>query len=102
VVSLTSHKDSPFKVGVEVHPAMVDPSEATNITIPLMLLASKDEDADAVKQFEANLKVDKHVETFPDQIHGWMTARSNLEVEKNKQEYERGYKLALGFFGKYL
>jgi len=80
----------------------VDPSEATNVTIPLMLLASKDEDAEAVMKFKENLNVDKHVETFPDQIHGWMTARSNLEVEKNRQEYERGYKLALNFFGKYL
>lgn len=67
-----------------------------------MLLASKDEPAEDVKKFEAALKVEKHVETFPDQIHGWMTARSDLEVEKNKAEYERGYKTALGFFGKHL
>lgn len=81
---------------------MVDASEAENISIPLMLLASKDEPVDDVKKFEAALTGPKHVETFPDQIHGWMTARSDLEDEKVKKEYERGYKTVLEFFGKHL
>lgn len=66
------------------------------------MLASMDEPAEDVKKFEASLKVDKYVETFPDQIHGWMAARSNLEDEKVKAEYERGYKTLLEFFGKHL
>ena len=81
---------------------MVDPSDATKISIPFCMLASKDEEADAVKNFEANLKGEKHVETFGDQIHGWMAARSNLEDETVKKEYERGYKTVLEFFAKYL
>lgn len=69
---MTSTNDTPFKAAAECHPAMVSPDDATKITIPLCMLASQDEDVEAVKGFEANLKVEKHVETFGDQIHGWV------------------------------
>jgi dienelactone hydrolase len=76
IVSITSSTEhTPFTAAAECHPAMVDPSEAENIKIPLCLLASKDEPADDVKKFEANLKGEKYVETFPDQIHGWSKFR---------------------------
>lgn len=48
----------------------VDAAEAKGIKIPLCMLASKDEDGEAVKKFEAELTGPKHVETFSDQIHG--------------------------------
>lgn len=51
---------------------MVDPKDAEKIKIPLCLLASKDEAAEDVKKFEANLTAEKHVETFSDQIHGYV------------------------------
>ena len=66
----TSSPDTPFKAGAECHPAMVDPSEAEGIKIPLAMLASKDEPEKDVKAFEANLKGEKHVEIFGDQVHG--------------------------------
>jgi len=75
IVSLTSQSGTSFTAAAEVHPAMVDPNDAKGITIPLCMLASKDEDADAVKKFESELKVPKHVEIFDDQVHGWMAAR---------------------------
>lgn len=75
IVSLTSQQGTPFKAVAEVHPAMVDPNDAKGITVPVCMLASKDEDAEAVKGFEKELKVKSHVETFSDQIHGWMAAR---------------------------
>ena len=81
---------------------MVDPADAEQIDIPMCLLASKDEDSEAVTKFEANLKSSRHVETFGDQIHGWMGARSNLKVDRNKEEYERGYKTLIEFFTQYL
>ena len=103
IVSLTTSTEStPFSAGAECHPAMVDPSEATKIKIPICMLASKDEPAEDVKKFEANLKGEKHVEIFGDQIHGWMAARSDLEDSRVKSEYERGYKTLLEFFAKYL
>ncbi|KAL0937590.1 dienelactone hydrolase [Colletotrichum truncatum] len=101
VVSLVTSGDSnPFKVGAEIHPAMVEPEDAKGIKIPLIMLASKDEPEDAVKQFEENLTTAKHVETFKDQIHGWMAARSDLEDARVKEEYTRGYKTVLQFFSK--
>lgn len=81
---------------------MVDPADAEGLTVPFALLASKDEDVTAVKQFEEGLKVPHHVETFADQIHGWMAARSDLTNDRVKEEYERGYKTLLEFFGKQL
>jgi dienelactone hydrolase len=102
VVSLVTSGSDKFSAGAEVHPAMVDPADAEKIKIPLALLASKDENPEDVKKFEANLTGPKHVETFGDQIHGWMAARSDLEDPRVKQEYERGYKTLLEFFAKHL
>ena len=67
------------------------------------MLASGDEDADAVKAFGNNLTAaDKHIETFGDQVHGWMAARADLEDEKVRKEYERGYQVLLDFYHKHL
>ena len=79
---------------------MVDPADAGGITVPFALLASGEEPPEAVKEFEANLKVPHHVETFADQVHGFMTARANLSDARVKDEYSRGYKNVLEFFGK--
>ena len=86
----------------ECHPAMVDPKDAEGIQIPLIMLASKEEPEDAVKKFEETLKVDKNVESFGDQLHGWMGARADLEDARNKEEYIRGWKTVLEFFGKHI
>ena len=75
IVSLSSQQGTPFKAVAEVHPAMVDPNDAKGITVPVCMLASKDEDPDAVKGFQKELKVKSHVETFADMVHGWMAAR---------------------------
>ena len=87
-----------FKSAAQCHPAMVDPNDAKSIEVPFAMLASKDEPADDVEAFKANLKVPNHVETFPTQIHGWMAARSDLEDSEVRKEYERGYKIILEFF----
>lgn len=80
---------------------MVDPNDAKVVNIPMAMLASGDEPEQDVKDFEANLKVPKYVETFPSQIHGWMAARSDLENPEVRKEYERGYKTVLEFFHEY-
>lgn len=89
---------NPFSVAASCHPAMVDPADADGITVPMVLLASKEEPVDKVKEFEAALQGPKHVETFSDQIHGWMAARADLGDARVKEEYERGYKTVLAFF----
>ncbi|KAL2871580.1 dienelactone hydrolase family protein [Aspergillus lucknowensis] len=90
-----------FKAAVQCHPAMLDPNDAKSVTIPMALLASKDEKPADVSAFGANLKTDHYVETFATQIHGWMAARSDLYDEEVRKEYERGYKTALDFLGKH-
>ncbi|KAI9056202.1 hypothetical protein LZ554_001130 [Drepanopeziza brunnea f. sp. 'monogermtubi'] len=102
IVSLTSGTDTPFKAAAECHPAMVDPSEASAIKIPLCMLASKDEPASDVEKFKQGLSGEKHVEIFGDQIHGWMAARADLDDARVKEEYERGYRTLLEFFAKYM
>ena len=75
IVSLTSQSGTVFTAAAEVHPAMVDPSDAKGFKIPVCMLASGDEDEKAVKGFGDALSVPSHIETFKDQIHGWMAAR---------------------------
>ncbi|KAK4232440.1 dienelactone hydrolase protein [Podospora fimiseda] len=79
---------------------MVDPADAEGISVPFILLASEEEAADTVKAFESNLKVQHHVETFGDQVHGFMAARADLSSARVKDEYTRGYKTVLEFFAK--
>ncbi|KAI0172876.1 Alpha/Beta hydrolase protein [Hypoxylon sp. FL1284] len=103
VVSLvTSKPDTVFKAAVECHPAMVDPADASGIKVPLAMLASKDEPPADVEKFEANLTGPKHVEIFGDQIHGWMAARSDLEDERVRSEYTRGYETVLKFLSQHV
>ncbi len=102
VALATKESSNPFAAAAAVHPAMVDAADAPGIKVPFILLASGDEPAEDVKKFEHALTVPKHVETFADQIHGWMAARANLSDDRVKAEYERGYKTLLTFFGKHL
>jgi hypothetical protein len=53
----------------------VERSDAPHITIPIVMLASQDEDVAEVEAFESSLKVKNHVEFYADQVHGWMGAR---------------------------
>lgn len=99
---MTSSAENPFRAAVQVHPAMVDPSEAPRIKVPLCLLASKDEDAEAVAKYESALPGAKHVETFGDQVHGWMAARADLEDDRVRAEYKRGYETVVKFLGEHL
>ena len=102
IASLTSGAESPWSVAVQTSPSKVDAEDAKRVTIPMMVLASKDEPADAIKAYSEALTVPKHVETFETQIHGWMSARADLADAKVKEEYERGYALALRWFSQHL
>lgn len=99
MVSLLGGQDStPFSAGVQTSPAMVDPSDAEKIKIPMCVLASQDEDAGDVKKYGDNLKVKKHVEIYSDSPHGFMSARADMSQEKSKADYIKGYQTALTFF----
>ncbi|THC90597.1 hypothetical protein EYZ11_009945 [Aspergillus tanneri] len=90
-----------FKAAVQCHPAMLAPDDAKSVTVPMAMLASKDEKPQDVADFGNNLQVPHYVETFSTQIHGWMAARSNLDDAEVRKEYERGYRTALDFLHKH-
>ena len=50
----------------------------------MCMLASKDEKAEEVEAFEKAFTTEKLVEVFEDQIHGWMSARSDLNDKEVK------------------
>lgn len=102
MASLLAGQDTRFKVAVQTSPAMVDPTEAKSVSIPMMILASREEPKDAVQEYAVNLTVAKHVENFGDQVHGFMSARADLTDLNVKAEYERGYKLILQFLHEHI
>lgn len=102
IASLSAGKNSLFKAAIQCHPAMVDPQDASAVTIPMAMLPSKDEDVDTVEAYKANLKTPNLVEYYKTQIHGWMAARSDLNDPTVKKEYENGYKTALAFFHQHM
>lgn len=81
---------------------MVDPKDAPNVTIPMLMIPSKDEPKEDVDKYEQGLQVPHKIEWFHDQIHGFMAARGNLEDENVRKAYERGYKEVLSFFNQHL
>jgi alpha-beta hydrolase superfamily lysophospholipase len=58
-----------FSCAAEVHPSAMAVEDATKVTIPIVVLASQDEDATTVKGFEEALTVPKYVEIYPDAPH---------------------------------
>jgi dienelactone hydrolase len=66
------------------------------------MLPSGEESKEDVQKWQDGIKVQHKVEWFPDQVHGFMAARGDLEQEKVKKEYERGYKMVLDFFHKHM
>jgi len=102
IVNLSSLEGTPFKAAAACHPAMIAAEDAPGVTIPYLMLPSGDEPKDDVEKWEKGLKVPHKVEWFHDQVHGFMAARSDLEQEKVKKEYERGYKTVLGFFHQHM
>jgi len=77
---------------------MVDPNDAPEVTIPIMMLPSMDESRDDVNKYKQGLKVKNEVVWFDDQIHGFMAARGNLEDDGVKEAYEKGYALLGDWF----
>lgn len=80
---------------------MLNPEGARFISVPYLLLASSEDSATDVAAFQNGLLVPHHVETFADQIHGWMAARADLADPRVREEYARGYQIVLEFFGKH-
>ncbi|KAF2664695.1 dienelactone hydrolase [Microthyrium microscopicum] len=91
-----------WKAAAQVHPSLLDPEDAKTIKIPFAMLPSGEEDQSEVEKFGANLTGEKVLETFHDMNHGWMGARANLQDQKSRREFERGYGIISEFFVQYL
>ncbi|KAI9809089.1 MAG: hypothetical protein M1825_002378 [Sarcosagium campestre] len=98
IATLSAQEGTPYSAVAQAHPAMLDPNDALKVTVPIAVLASKDENVEDVEKFKANLKVKNFVDIYKDQLHGWMAARADLNDPRGKAEYERGYKTLLSFF----
>jgi len=105
VVALSSGPGTPFKASGQVHPGRLATSDAHQITIPHIVLASDGEDASIVQEYKDVLVGAGKpgvVDTYKGMHHGWMGARANLKDEANLMEYERGYNQLAQFFAKHL
>lgn len=83
----------------------LETTDAENLAIPHLVLASKDEPADAVKGYADIISkngIGGFVETYGNMWHGWMGARADLDKDESLKEYIRGYAQAAEFFEKYL
>lgn len=75
-IACQKSSDDVFAVAVQTSPSKADPEEAANISVPMALLLSKDEDLPTMKRFYDNLATsDKFMERFEGQIHGFMSGR---------------------------
>ena len=95
---MISQQGTPFKAAAACHPAMVDANDAPGVTIPYLMLPSKDENKDDVAKWQKGLKVKNDVLWFDDQVHGFMAARGDLKNENVKKDYEKAYTRLLTWF----
>lgn len=102
MVAINARDPTLFTAAAQCHPASLDPCDAATVSIPMCILASGDEDQVDVQRYASVLTGEKHIETFGDMPHGWMSAKGDLDNERNKSEYERGYQILIEFFSRYL
>ncbi|MCJ1396076.1 hypothetical protein MMC18_008964 [Xylographa bjoerkii] len=97
-----SEEGSPFKVSGQCHPGL-DHGSQKNITIPHILLASKDEDPEIVQDYREYLSGPGKigiVETYSKMHHGWMGANNSFSTSDELQGYFEGYRQLGDFFAK--
>ncbi|KAG0128275.1 Alpha/Beta hydrolase protein [Tuber indicum] len=107
VASIVSGPGTPFTASAQLHPSFMSVEDLRKVTIPQLVLPSKDEPADMVEAYKKELavhpdgavKTKSYIEVYDKAIHGWMAARANLADEEARSEYERGYKQVVTFFG---
>jgi hypothetical protein len=72
----------------------MEKDDAEKLTIPHLVLASKDEPADVVAEYKRIIDgkgSGGEVESYGTMHHGWMGSRANFEDEANLKEFHRGY-----------
>ncbi|KAF3916546.1 hypothetical protein ABW20_dc0102145 [Dactylellina cionopaga] len=102
VAALASRQGTTFIVSGQAHPSYLAPEDPKLISIPHICLASKGENASAIENYRTTLNDKCHVETYGQNIHGWMGAKANLQDASDKAAFEKGYHQIANFFAKYL
>lgn len=102
MVSINARDPTLFTAAAQCHPAFMDPCDGASVSIPMCIIASGDEDPVDIQKYVRCLKGDKRVETFSDMSHGWMSAKGDLNDDRKRSEYERGYQILVEFFSQYL
>ena len=77
---------------------MVDANDAPGVKIPFLMMPSKDEPKEDVEKWEKAIKVKSEVKWWPNQIHGFMAARSDLKDSAVKKDYEAAYQTVLNWW----
>ncbi|KAF3290271.1 hypothetical protein TWF132_007064 [Orbilia oligospora] len=96
---------SGFAASAQAHPAMLDPKDFSDFPVPHLCLSSMHEDkgdAEAINNILNSRNDGSHGKIYPNDIHGWMGARSNLKNEAERESYEKGYSEVIEFFKKTL
>lgn len=79
-----------FRASGQGHPTWLAAEDAEALTVPHLILASKDENQDDVKAFGAVEKpAGSETHLYPTMIHGWMGARAALDDEECAKEFKR-------------
>jgi dienelactone hydrolase len=92
-------KSKDIRAAVQLHPAMLEPSDYEEVAVPIAVLASP---TDGIEKYEAILASrTSFVKVFPDVKHGWSVRYDETDpvaVEKANEAHQ----LALEWFAKYL
>jgi len=75
---------------------------APRIACPLLVLCSKDEPESDYAEYVPLLKVPHSVVRFDDMVHGWLSARGDLERGEVRKGFDNGYALIGEWFRRYL
>ncbi|KAF3910087.1 hypothetical protein AA313_de0201494 [Arthrobotrys entomopaga] len=104
IISEGEKAGTKFAASGQAHPAMLDLEQIKKLDIPHICLSSKDEDPDVAKKVVDHLTnlEGSHSAIYPDNIHGWMGARSDLKNQPEKEAFEKGYTEVVDFFKKAL
>ncbi|KAF3940798.1 hypothetical protein ABW19_dt0200636 [Dactylella cylindrospora] len=101
VVAVTSREGTPFVVSGQAHPSFVAKEDPELISIPHICLPSKDEAVDIMEHYKITLDGKGYVETYPNNHHGFMGAKTDFKDPEQVAAFEKGYGQVTEFFRKY-
>ncbi|KIW68155.1 hypothetical protein PV04_04121 [Phialophora macrospora] len=105
IAALVTTQGTKFSAAAGAHPSLMDIEDTKHVTVPFCVLPSQDEDPEYVEAWFANLKrasPQSYLETFGDQVHGWMTSRADFNNLHAYEEYLRGYRIVRTFFAAHM